>query len=363
MRALTTAFCAIAILAVTAGATCAGVIPVPNGDFELGNTSWTPNTAGTQTLPYQNMDTTGHGNRILWINGSGNVWQVIPNYYVAANTTYKYSVDVGKLGDNPEYYSTPHSLDVAGYSGNNWVSLGTGTVLANAEPAAGQWSTWVKTTDANPAALGMPLAVHIVGGGGVQTLFDNVKLTTIIDVADSRNVLAGATVVASSVSGTRPTSWITDTLASDRYGDDDAFIFASSDPQQRLAFYGFTGRFDTLRYFTASEAQRTPTQVHVKSSTSNLQGSLVATGYETDLGTYLISDWVKTEYDGPSRLLYEIPLAAAAPPGTQSLFVNFGHHGYGAGIRVYEFQAVPEPGSIILLAAGVLGLLVCRRRR
>lgn len=46
--------------------------------------------------------------------------------------------------------------------------------------------TWTFTTGANPAGLGQKLRVEILGGGGVQSLFDNVQLEVAVAKMDQR---------------------------------------------------------------------------------------------------------------------------------------------------------------------------------
>ena len=118
-----TAFRALALLALLTGVASAAAIPIPNGDMEQGDAVWRwmavgGDASGTVDMPYAGMDPTGHGSKIAWLNGYGDMWQHFDgDYYVEANTMYTMSVDVGKHGSDPgTYYSAP-SFDVAGYDG------------------------------------------------------------------------------------------------------------------------------------------------------------------------------------------------------------------------------------------------------
>ncbi len=127
-----------------------------------------------------------------------------------------------------------------------------------------------------------------------------------------------------------------DNLIGDSTGDN-GLLFGPGD-DQILAISGFNNAIAVIRYYTlTSEGIRFPDGVSIKSSI-NPTVSVIATDYESDLGTF---SWVATDFTmvpatGRGGDGY-IDLYVSAPPGTLSLYFDF--EGGSAGARVSEVQA------------------------
>jgi hypothetical protein len=95
---------------------------------------------------------------------------------LSANMLYTLTVDVGHRS-GVDFGSGAINL---GYGATQGANLLTAATISNSTPEAGQWTTWTSTfvTAANPAGLGELLRVEVGATGGVQTLFDNVRLTS-----------------------------------------------------------------------------------------------------------------------------------------------------------------------------------------
>lgn len=183
MRALKTALCVLGLVVLLSVSASATTVSVANGGFEtpVNAGDWIGYlNGGRVAFPFEGMETAGHGAYIGYVNsGTSYLHQFFysaPQDFVQANTTYTLTVDVGKDGITPSYYGVP-LFELSGFNGS-FHSLGAGTYVANAEPQAGKWATWIVkwTTGANPAGLGLALDIKITTTTGIQTLYDNVRL-------------------------------------------------------------------------------------------------------------------------------------------------------------------------------------------
>ena len=104
----------------------------------------------------------------------GDPYQVLSTN-VAANTTYTLTVDVGDRTDTG-FPGAELRLGVGNTFGAN---LLTATVVSNATPANGGWSTWVSTFTTGASPTAGALRVEIVNTGADQPAFDNVRLTAV----------------------------------------------------------------------------------------------------------------------------------------------------------------------------------------
>jgi len=208
-----------------------------------------------------------------------------------------------------------------------------------------------------------------------------------ISVADPNNVLSSGNTVVTSSMLTGPVSCVVDGLAEDS-GDVLRFIFYHNDEHQRLSISGFNAAsgFTTVRIFTihnegpANDHCRNLPGATIKSSTSAVS-TIDAGDYETALGTFTLSgvypdnlvrgtDYVDDNPDDNGNYYCYYDMAVSAPAGTQSLYFDFGRADgssaadVGHGDRIFEVQAlVPEPGTLALLATGLIGLLAYAWRK
>ena len=128
--------------------------------------------------------------QMAWSNGSDFYQET--GTAVAANTVYTLTVDVGDR-TNTNFQPTELRLGIGATFGTN---LLTANVVANTAPTNGAgpsdgWETWVTTftTGASPTAGN--LRVEIVNNGGVQPLYDNVRLTESLVPEPSSSALLG----------------------------------------------------------------------------------------------------------------------------------------------------------------------------
>ena len=100
-----------------------------------------------------------------------------------ADTTYTLTVDVGDRS-NHDFAGAELRLGTGVSEGFNYLDA---TVVANTDPfndEAGDpgnttdgWETWITTFTTGNGVIGDPLRIELINPGGVQTLFDNVRLT------------------------------------------------------------------------------------------------------------------------------------------------------------------------------------------
>lgn len=92
------------------------------------------------------------------------------------------------LGLNPVPFGTdPFHSDSPTAHGDFGLNLLSGTIINNTIPVntnastTDGWQTWETTftTGASPAGLGKQLRIELVSNGGVQTLWDNVRLDAV----------------------------------------------------------------------------------------------------------------------------------------------------------------------------------------
>jgi hypothetical protein len=193
----------------TAASSNAATVSIGNHSFEdATNTSWqlssngsTPtnpvrsntSTSGKHDTPPDGTDWAHHSN-----GGSNHdIYQVL-GATLAANTTYTLTVDVGDRSDHSPGTpllrlgtvsdtddGTTGDLIANDFYGE---SLLTGMIVANTTPFNNEtgdpgnttdgWETWITTftTGASPTGLGDALRVELENTGGVQAVFDNVRL-------------------------------------------------------------------------------------------------------------------------------------------------------------------------------------------
>jgi len=214
-----------------------------------------------------------------------------------------------------------------------------------------------------------------------------------VSVTDADNVLVGSTVTTDGY-WYGPASKIVDDVAS--IGGEEEFIFMHGNNEaipQLASISGFTTAYDitSIRIYTICNnkpgddtangaATRNLVDVTIKSSTSVLT-SLDAADYSNTVGYFPLcgaydgtsasvtigtGSYGGPEPDGNDNYFVYFDLAASAPAGTQSLFFDFNDtrasstKDYGHGDRVFEIQGlapIPEPGTMALLAIGLIGLL------
>jgi len=174
--------------ALLAGTSSAAPIFVGNHSFEdATNTHWQIASNGstsivrTDTTISTKHDTPPDGSD--WNNHSNGqeshqVYQVL-GATLAADTIYTLTVDVGDRTDHG-----PGGPELRLGTGSTYgANLLAGTVISNTTPVNGAgasdgWETWVTTftTGASPTGLGDALRIELRNDGGVQALFDNVRL-------------------------------------------------------------------------------------------------------------------------------------------------------------------------------------------
>lgn len=210
----------------------------------------------------------------------------------------------------------------------------------------------------------------------VFSLAAMVGSVTATPLVSDDNLLLGLTPVVSSVFAGNASSGtfgypanLTNGAGGGPTGD---FIFQVGDSQQRMVVTGFDSAVSLIRIWSGSDLF--PGQVAIKSSTTaglGLDGT-----FETELPGLAYNDsisaWTASGLGVDGMQMYYIDAAVNAPAGTQSLYLNFGggrssgpNAGWGAS-RVSEVQAfapVPEPGTLALLATGLLGLLAYAWRK
>ena len=132
-----------------------------------------PNPDGSDSTHYTNNNTTD------------NIYQVLATT-LQANTIYTLTVDVGDRTDLTAQAGAIRLgyVSASPTSTNDYgLNLLTATVINDTVPVNGAgasdgWETWQSTftTGATPTGLGQQLRIELVSFGGVQTLWDNVRL-------------------------------------------------------------------------------------------------------------------------------------------------------------------------------------------
>jgi len=198
IRFITTTL-ALAVMLGLAGSAGAAAITVANHSFEADDlidghdsgalpTGWSKsggaavgyldrNSGAYSTAILPTPDNTD-GEQLAWSNFGG-FYQVLSDV-LEADTTYTLTVDVGDRNNT----GFPGAVLRLG-SGVTFASnLLAPTVVSNTTPDA-NWETWQTTftTGAAPAGLDDPLRVELVDLGGVQVLFDNVRLNAVPEPA------------------------------------------------------------------------------------------------------------------------------------------------------------------------------------
>ena len=128
----------------------------------LGNHDPTPDTAD--------------GEQLMYSNGS-DAYQVLDSVCLDAANTYTLTVDVGDRTDL-DFGGAELRMGTGSTYGNNLLAA---TVVSNTTPVNGGgasdgWQTWVSTFTNGNGVVGEPLRIELVNPGGIQTLWDNVRL-------------------------------------------------------------------------------------------------------------------------------------------------------------------------------------------
>ncbi len=210
----------------------------------------------------------------------------------------------------------------------------------------------------------------------------------LIDVSNSLNVLSSTnTATASSVLVESAAATLDGYAAGGE--DSSRLIFYHHDDHQLLAITGFDSDFHTVRIFSicntldsGNSPCRNLVDVTIRSSTTDRGTSLDPSDYETVLATDFQLCGVDcttvkgTIYwgehnpeNGDAFVYFDVPVSA--PEGTKSMLLDFGaavdstSWDLGHGDRVFEVQAlrIPEPGTLALLATGLIGLLAYAWRK
>lgn len=142
------------------------------------------------------------------------------------------------------------------------------------------------------------------------------------------------------------------------------FVFGTSDATQRLTVYGFNSDIAKIRIWTENLR---PKQVTIRSSLNPINTYETA-GFETQLAydSSLADNWISAGVGG----LYYSEFAVAAPTGTRSLSFDFGGGnnttndvGFARVCEVQAFASVPEPNTLVMGVAGLIGLLAYAWRK
>jgi hypothetical protein len=158
---------------------------VASGTHDTMPTSWTQigEYAGVAGLAGMDIASPPDGSaQALWANYSdggadaGGAYQVL-SATLLANTTYSLTADMGIRSGVPSGGITFN----LGYGSTPGANLLTAQTHQTDWPAAGEWDTltWTFATGANPTGLGQSLRVELMSSTGVQTLFDDVRLTSV----------------------------------------------------------------------------------------------------------------------------------------------------------------------------------------
>ena len=169
---------------------------VTNGGFELpvlsngswntsGGPGWTVmNSSGGIWNPDSGSGFPGgavpEGQNLGWAGGAsgtgsdGGLSQVLQGATLEANTQYVLSAQVGNPFFNPNTSGSPFRIELLA----GGVLL---KVLSSTSPIAGQWQAHSLTynSGSNPAQLGQPLEIRLIGDGSDEVDFDQVAITGI----------------------------------------------------------------------------------------------------------------------------------------------------------------------------------------
>lgn len=121
--------------------------------------------------------------RVATSNGNDG-YQVLDTVVLESNTSYTLTVDVGDRTDLG-FGGAELRMGTGSTYGTNLLN---GTVVSNTIPVNGAapddgWETWATTFTAGSGVVGEPLRIELVNPGGVQTVWDNVRLTVTPPVA------------------------------------------------------------------------------------------------------------------------------------------------------------------------------------
>ncbi|MFT5882071.1 MAG: hypothetical protein ACI9FG_000569 [Crocinitomicaceae bacterium] len=214
---------AMGSLVLAAGSANAATIAVGNHSFELDGTGrggsiskapWMKSGGTSNNISIELMSTLGTNadaapdatDTVHYTNGTAdNIYQVLVAT-LAANTTYTLRVDVGDRSDlNAQAGSINLGYVSAAPTGDNdyGLNLLSATVVNDTVPfndpalnpgnTTDGWETWESTftTGAAPTGLGQALRIELVTAAGVQTLWDNVRLTAVAVPEPSTTALLG----------------------------------------------------------------------------------------------------------------------------------------------------------------------------
>ena len=214
------------------------------------------------------------------------------------------------------------------------------------------------------ALLGMSCAAMCITGTPARA--------ALVSVAMPGNVLAllpDNAIAVSSLTNYGPVKSLVVDNQVNTSDQDNGQVFADNDANQRLAITGFNSSIGDIRFYTSpTDLVRFPASVTIYYSTlSTLSldpASAPYTGSSGGLLTPLTTLAGIRFTPVPNSTSAYTDLTVSAPVGTQTLLVSIGSAN-GLGDRISEIQAfaVPEPGSLVLIAGSLFGLALRSRAR